>query len=47
MAPTLTVQHRPAGTSLTKAVHQARCNHQMRQTIAVWSNKATDTGCLT
>jgi hypothetical protein len=46
MASTLKVQHRPEGTSLTKAVQQARCDHQMRQSIAVWSNKATGTGCL-
>ena len=47
MAPTLKVQHRANGTSNTKAVRQLGCNQQMRQTIAVWSIKATGTGCLT
>ena len=47
MAPTLTVQHHTSGTSITKAIRQACCNQQMRQTIAVWSMKATGTGCLT
>ena len=47
MSPTLTVQHHAAGTSLTKAFRQLSCNQQMRQTIAVWSIKATGTGCLT
>jgi hypothetical protein len=47
MAPTLKVQHSTSGTSLTKAARQLGCNQQMRQTIAVWSKKATGTGCLT
>jgi len=47
MALTPTVQHRADGTSLTKAVQQVNCAQQMRQTIAVWSTKATGTGCLT
>ena len=47
MAPTLTVQHSSRGTSLTKAIRQLNCVHQMRQTIAVWSIKATGSGCLT
>ena len=47
MAPTLTVQHYTSGTSFTKAARQVGCNYQMRQTIAVWSIKATGSGCLT
>jgi hypothetical protein len=47
MAPTLPVQHSASGTSLTKAIRQLGCTHQMRQTIAVWSIKATGSGCLT
>jgi len=47
MAPTLKVQHYAGGTSFTKAIRQAGCNQQMRQTIAVWSQKTTGSGCLT
>ena len=47
MATTHPVQHCTSGTSLTKAIRQSCCTIQMRQTNAVWSIKATGSGCLT